>query len=187
MAGIYQVTIVEEGFAAATPADLARLLRGSFLLIGRLHHRLFKMLKFRKLATRRYGLTPRRGEPGSGRSFEGSYAQAKVEGRRLYYFSDEPLPIGENKPFVWSGRTRAAVAASRGVRAKASQSGKASAEVVLGARQLNRAGKQKRIDLNEEMRRVTPQENQHMEEQGGRRFERDLSRLPARRTTTIKG
>lgn len=144
------------------------------------------MLKFRTLAVRRYNLKPRRGNPGSGRAFAGSYAQAKVERRRLYAFSNEPLPIGENKPFVWSGRTRASAAASRGIRVFARSAQRASAAAVVRVRQLSRAGRGKRIDLLEEFQRVAPVERQELTPLSERRYDKELARTPDR-TTVIRG
>ncbi|MEN1680782.1 MAG: hypothetical protein AAGJ46_14430 [Planctomycetota bacterium] len=187
MAGIYQITIEREGHQAAPASQKRVALKRSFAFIAALHHRLYKMLKFRRSALRRYGLKPRSGEPGSGRRWEGSYAQAKVEGRRLFAFSDEPLPIGENKPFVWAGRTRSAVAAGRRTEAAATSAGRGHGTAVLNARQLNRAGRSKRIDLIDEMKRVTEEERAAQEVAGMKHYEKSLQSMSARSTYTAKG
>lgn len=176
MTGVFRAVIERSGFEAATPAQHKRALKGSYLFIAKRHHRAYKMLKFRNLAIRRYGLKPRRGNAGSGRSFEGSYAQAKVEKRRLYHFSDEPLPIGENKPFVWTGRTRSLARSSRGVKAGVTRSGKGHGTAIIRTPQLNRAGRQKRIDLIREMEIVTPEESSEQEKVGARHYDKKIRR-----------
>ena len=183
MPGIFQTTIERAGVEAATIPQHRRALKSSYEFIAKRHHRLYKMLKFHKRAVRRYGLKPRRGNPGSGRKFAGSYAQAKVEKRRLFFFSNEPLPIGENKPFVWSGRTRQLAAGSRAVRSKATNAGKGFGEAIIRTPQLNRAGRQKRIDLIEEFQRVTPGEVKEQERAGARHYEKSLRRMRARKVT----
>ena len=185
MPGAVLIKVERQGFEAATAAQKREARRHSYRGVGQRHHREYKMLKFRSLATRRYRLKPRRGNPGSGRRFAGSYAQAKVLRQRLFSFSNEPLPIGENKPFVWSGRTRSSAAASRRVRSTATSRG-GKVTVFINARQLNRAGTKGRINLLEEFVRVTTQEEKEQESFGIKSYERRVSRLTAKTTTTIK-
>lgn len=144
---------------------------------GNLYKSRFLMLKFTHGALKRYGLQPRRGQSGSGRKFTGSYVQAKVKRREN---GDGVRAIGENKPFVWSGETRNRVRSQSRVEAKASSSERGYFEVIAQARQLNRAGTSKRINLVEEFERTAQVENLECEKAEAKAYDKHIQRHFAR-------
>lgn len=155
------IDVTAQNSIVAPPAQRNAALRKAFSFIGESWHNRFKMEKFKDSATRKYGLSPRSGEPGSGRAFKGSYTQRKL--RRGS--NGQTNAIGETKPFVWSGLSRNNARASRKVVAKAVR-GYGSADCIINAPTLNLRPKGGRINLREEFERVTEEERRTLEKDG---------------------
>lgn len=176
------ITIIREGYETVGRKERGDAMRASMRFIGDRHHQRYKPLKFKDSATKRYGLKPRGGEPGSGTKYQGSYTEAKA---RRGVNGQKRRAIGETKPFVWSGGSRASAAASRKVVAKATST-RGSSEVVINVPIFNIGGSSKRINLNEEFRRVAETERKEQETAGAKKYDRELSRAP-RKTTRVRG
>lgn len=158
----FAIDITSQSTFAATPAERNRALRLAFQRIGEAWHFRFKMKKFTNSASREYGLSPRKGEPGSGRGFRGSYTEAKLK-RRIN--GKGVRAIGETKPFVWGGKSRDDAKASTKVVARA-RGGFGSADCIINAPTLNLKPKGGRINLREEFERVTDKERRELEKYG---------------------
>lgn len=169
------VTIETRGSAGATPKDRRDALRDAFAYIAGLWDKLFKMKRFLAGAQRRYNLTPRRGQPGSGRAFKGSYTEAKLK-RRVN--GDGVRAIGETKSFVWSGAVRSKVQGQRKIVAKAASHTRAYAENIFDVPTLNLTPKGGRIKLREEFQRVIEEERRLLEGLGAQHYENNLRRSP---------
>lgn len=150
--------ITSQNTIVAAPAQRNNALRQAFKWIGDYWHKHYKMEKFKNSATKKYGLTPRKGEPGSGRPFKGSYTQAKLNKRS----NGTSTSIGETKPFVWSGKSRDDARASTKVVATAKR-GYGSADCIINAPTLNLKPKGGTINLREEFERVTEEERRFVE------------------------
>lgn len=176
-----KVRIESDGFIAATGRDLQNTQRDTWAFAGRYWHRNYKAVHFTKRGARLYKYTPRRGEPGSGRRFKGSYTELKLLRKPLFEGSTAGRPIGEVKPLVWSGMSRSAALASRRVEATARSSGHGAVDIIFAAPNLNRTGK--RINMVDEVKRVHSQEVKQMELVSGKYFERRLTRIRRKRTS----
>lgn len=170
------INIRRAKFPKAGPKVLRDALRSALRGGGEHYKRRFLMLKFTHAAIKRYGLKPRRGQRGSGRSYRGSYVEGKVKRRD----NGESRAIGENKPFVWSGETRSRVRSMARVEAKATNYRSGYAHVIASANQLNRAGTGKRINLIEEFERTAPEEIREVEKVERDAYDKHLTRHFAR-------
>lgn len=177
-----RIRIELDGIAAATKTDLRNIQRTTWRFVGLFWHRTYKAIHFTKRAMRRYGYTPRRGDPGSGRRFKGSYQELKLLRKPLFKGSNAGTPIGEVKPLVWSGRSRALAMASRKVEATAKSSGRGRVDIIINAPALNFSGPKGRINMRREMETVTAQEELQMGKVASERFIKELNRLNRRRT-----
>jgi hypothetical protein len=106
----------------------------------------FLPVHFTNRATRRYGYTPRQGEPGSGRRFAGSYTHRKL----LKYHHTRPL---EN-----TGTGKAQAMANR--RATSTRD---SARAIVPARVFNFRNPNSRVDMRRELTTVLDSEQQNLE------------------------
>ena len=176
---ILQCTIVEEGVLLARPKDQRDALRAAMQAVGDTWDYRYKMLKFRDLAVRRYGLAPRRGEPGSGRAFKGSYAEAKLKRRAN---GQNVRSIGESKPFVWSGNSRERAQHNARVKATAASSTRGECQNIIDVPTLNLTPEGGRINLREEFERVTDDERAACEAEGLHRFQLELEKKPSKTT-----
>ena len=179
----FQVDVQQQNTIAASPADRNRAMKTAFERIGQAWHHKYKMLKFTDGAARRYGLTPRKGEPGSGRAFRGSYTEAKLKRHRN---GRGAQAIGETKPFVWEGRSRNDAKASTKVIARAKR-GFGSADCIINAPALNLKPKSGRINVREEFERVTAEEVRDLEKYGIQIYQALLSAKKYTRVRSYKG
>lgn len=180
-----KIKVETDGFAAATKGDLRDVQRTTWAFAGKYWHRNYKAVKFTKGAIRRYGYTPRRGDPGSGRRFKGSYQEAKLLKKPFFDGSTAGLPIGEVKPLVWSGRSRSLAMAGKKVDATARSSGQGKVDIIIYAPALNYPGPNGRIKMRDEVTATIPQEIKQMSNVSAKKFEKSLLRI--RRKKTIKG
>lgn len=147
---------IKRSRAKAIPASvLQQALRAAVTAGGYYYKRHYLMVRFTNAAINRYGLKPRRGNRGSGRAWQGSYAQAKVLHRSN---GEGSKAIGENKPFVWSGESRRSAKAGAKVKGIAPSSREGRFELTAPTPNFNRLGSSARINLNEEFSRVAPVE-----------------------------
>lgn len=150
--------------------ELRRLLRDSFEDAGVFWHRMFRRKHFTKAGAREYGYTPRKGEQaGRGsKAFRRSHT-----GRKLRQF-------GHTLPLVFTGQSRQLTrirdirATSKGVR------------IVMRAPGLNRRPRGGRINLREEMTRVSIRERDALVKRFDRQLGTKLRRLKASETVTIR-
>lgn len=184
MPGLSKIKVSREGFEAATKTQLRDVLRESLRPVGDLWHREFKPIKFTDAATKRYNLVPRAGEPGSNRKWKGSYTYRKAA-RATSGGSFGSRAIGETKPFVWSGRTRALALGNSKVEVAALSHGEGRCDVIINAPQLNISPKGGRINMREEMERVALVEEKQLSSLFGRTYGGKLARLRAKKTRTI--
>lgn len=164
------ISVNSQSTIVATPAARNKALRVAFKWIGEYWHKHYKMLKFLNSATNKYGLTPRMGEPGSNRKFNGSYTWRKLQRRRN---GQNVQAIGETKPFVWGGKSRSDAKASTKVNVAATR-GFGKADCIINAPTLNLRPKNARINLREEFERVTEEERRHLEREGIHIYEIEL-------------
>lgn len=169
------VSITVEGVHAATPKVRRDALREAYRIIASLWDKLFKMLRFKDSAMRRYNLLPRRGDPGSGVAFKGSYVEAKIKKKKN---GDGVQACGESKPFVWSGSSRAKVESMHKIVAKATSSEKGYAENVFDVPTLNLRPKGGRINPREEFERVREDERAMLEGLGAQAYKNQIDRTP---------
>jgi hypothetical protein len=174
-----KIIVTRRGVEALTTRQQRDCLRESMRVIAEGWHDNYKLLKFAKSAMRRYNLTPRSGDPGSGRAFRGSYQWAKLKRRKN---GDGAQAIGEVKPFVWSGRSRTLAMASRKVVATAKSSTRARSEAVINAPALNFKNPKSKVNAREEMERVIPAETAVLEGDGAREYSNQITRQRAQRT-----
>lgn len=177
------IKVTRKGHEAAGRKQRRDALRESMQLIGQLHHRKYKMLKFTDAAVRRYQLKPRSGEPGSGVKFKGSYTEAKLKRRKNGQGS---RAIGETKPFVWSGGSRTSARASRKVEAVAKSAERGRCHVIVNAPALNFTPDGGRIKPRQEFERIAEVERQAQEAAGLKKYDRQLAKSTTK-TTTIRG
>lgn len=181
-----------DGFAAASRGDLRNVQRDVWATTGYYWHDNYKAVKFTRRGYRLYNYTPRKGDPGGGRSFKGSYQEAKLLKKPLFsvaggdgFESNAPLPIGEVKPNVWSGRSRASAMANRKVHATAKSSGSGKVDITINAPALNLHLPSSKVRPREEVTAIIDPEIRQMEKVGVGRFDKKLLRL--RKKKTIKG
>lgn len=152
-------------------------LRVSVKAGGNHYKQRFLMRRFTHAGIKLYNLTPRRGQRGSGRPFRGSYVEAKIKRREN---GAGVRAIGENKPYVWSGETRNRVRSMARVEGKAASATRGHWVIIAQARQLNRAGSGKRINLVEEFERTAPSEEREVERVQAKAYDKHLQRHFAR-------
>lgn len=100
---------------------------------------------FSKAGAREYGYTPRKGEPGSGKAFKGSYTY-----RKLKKF-DHALPL------VYTGEARKEI--MQGARVTATVAGdRATTRIALNSRKLNWRHPASKVRMNEEIKAVSAKE-----------------------------
>lgn len=151
-------------------------LRDSLRMVGRYWQRYFLPLHFTKAAYRRYGYTPRQGDPGSGRAFIGSYQWRKLKG----FKNDEGIPSAKTtKPLVFTGRSMAT--GLRGnVTPRAQSAERGYVDITVPAPALNFPGRNKKLNMREEVTAVTPAEEQKLQELMVRDIEKRITRTLAR-------
>ena len=180
-----------DGFAAASKTDLRDVQRDVWGTTGKYWHANYKAVKFTRRGYRLYNYTPRKGDPGSGRRFKGSYQEAKLLKKPLFskstdgFDSTAPLPIGEVKPNVWSGRSRASALANNKVEATARSSGSGKVVIYINAPALNFHLPSSKVRPRDEVTAIIDPELREMEKVGVNRFEAKLLKL--RKRKTIKG
>lgn len=150
------------------PSEISRRLRGefgrakkgAFLTMGAYWHQHFRKRHFATVAYREYDYAPRKGDelPFGSREFWRSYV-----GRKL-------RKMGHRLPLVYSGASRT-LAKIRDVRAT-SKGGR----IMIHAPTLNLRPKGGRINLREEMARISPREWQKMLRVCGRELNRRWKR-----------
>ncbi len=127
----------------------------------------FQPLHYLQSATTRYGYTPR----------DPIYRRRKRLGGEIAGVAS----IKEDKPLVWSGRSRERSKQAR-TEAKATSSTSAYADVIINAPALNFRYKGSKIDLREEATKVLPAEAEHLAALFVKVFEREIERMGKRKT-----
>lgn len=151
-------------------------MRESIAAAGERWRREYLPIHFTKRATRRYGYTPRGGQPGSGRAFRKSYSWHKLKRGQN---GQGVKAIGEVKPLVWSGESRGRARHQSRIKATATSS-KAKAVVTIPAPALNFRGPGSKADMLKEIRTVIPEETRALATTFVRAVDGRLSRYFAR-------
>lgn len=146
-------------------ANMNRKIKAAWLVAGTWWHKEMRPKHFTKRGAREYGYVPRYGEPGSGRRFRGSYT-----GRKLRRF-------GHTNPLVFTGLSRD-LTRVRDVRNTAK-----GVRVVMNAPTLNRRPRGGRINMRDEMTRISIAERNQLIRLMDRKIHADLR---ADRTTRVK-
>lgn len=137
-------------------------------------------IHFTRRALKRYNYAPRQGDPGGGRPFKGSYSEAKIKRRKN---GDGVQAIGENKPFVWSGRSREQATGTPNITATAKDYQTYTCHVAVPANTLNFL--RGRINADKEIRATTPEEERQLEQIFADVYEAELN-ARGRTTKTTK-
>lgn len=128
---------------------------------------------FTQAGASEYGYTPRAGERGTGKAFRKSYT-----GRKLARF-------GHTRPLVFSGASLVLVLASRNnVRATATK-GEARAVLRMNAPALNWRNPRSRIDMRDELTRVSAAENVDLANTTEERMQQRYAAIRATETTNL--
>lgn len=135
-------------------------------------HRRIRPKHFRNSATTEYGYAPRAGERGSGRPWKGSYTYLKL---RFY---------GHTRPLVLTGESEQATETSGRVEATATKT-KAQAKVRMDAPALNFKNPKSRIDLRDELTRVSPRDEQDLTHLARLRLPQKFDALRGETTYTL--
>ncbi len=146
---------------------LTKIKRQSWRQTGEHWHGRYRPKHFRRSAIREYGYTPRTGEPGSSNP-KGGYMRRKRREK------------GHGLPLVWSGTSRR-LTRLRDVRATTK-----GARVVMNAPTLNRRHPKSRINMREEMTRISVRERNELTKVLGRGMDRRLRQIRTRRTRKVK-
>lgn len=113
-----------------------------------------------------YGYTPRKGEDATGKRFRNSYTGKKF---RLFHHTDPLVYTGTSKQLT---RLRDVRATGKGCR------------VVMRAPALNLKPKGGRIDMRDEMTRISTAEQLRLTQSGGDRLKRGISKVRGRSRRT---
>lgn len=97
------IKIIRRGVSAIGRRGLQEVGRIAIMAAGIMWMQKFLPLHFTRAAYIRYKYEPRAGDYGSPIPFKGSYAEAKIRRRSN---GAGVRSIGEQRPFVWSGRSR---------------------------------------------------------------------------------
>ena len=158
MPAAVSMTLTSKGAAAFRKGDMQKAGRVAMRVVGKLHHRLFKPRKFAPNSSQRYKLkrrSPKYQKANAGRGTNQSDVRS----------------IGENIPFVWSGRTRTIAMGGNKVDARAPSSARHFVDVILNAPQLNQVPW-----VREEFERINKNEIAELKRAGVKRYERELTR-----------
>lgn len=162
---LLEVRITKTGVAGIGRRELQAVGRKAISDTALLWWRELLPIHFSRRALRLYHYRPRQGDPGSGAKFRGSYAEGKVKRRKQF----GKIPIGENKPYVFTGESRERATSAPNIVAKARNYRTYSADVVINAPALNFVP-----DSRDEITRTTPAEVQRLEQQFAESYEADL-------------
>lgn len=167
------IKFTRTGVAGIGKRQLQAIGRAAVYAVGFYWWKNYLPIHFTRAALNRYKYAPRQGDPGGGRPFKGSYAELKV---KRGTFINESIPaIGENKPFVWSGRSREQALGSSHVTATAKNHQTYEARVMIPANTLNFL--RGRINADKEIRATTRVEEMKLEEVFGANFEAELNKV----------
>lgn len=178
----YRIQMELGGFSAAGKSDLQKVQKSTWKFLGKFWHRMYKAIKFTKRGSTKYGFAPRSGMPGSGKAFKGSYSEAKLLRKPFFRNSDSGLPIGEVKPNVWSGRSRAEAMSNQIVHATARSSGRGRVDIVISGKKLNIHNPASATRPKQDVTSIISSELRKMEEVGRIRFAKELQRINKRKT-----
>jgi len=143
--------------------------------VGETWWREYLPIHFSTRARRRYNYRPRDGESGSGRPFKGSYAELKVNRGEVA----GAVAIGENKPLVFTGRSRERATGQKNIRAVAKSFQEYRAEVVIHTPALNFVD-----GARQELLASTPQEESELERVFAEQWEAELLKLGRKSRST---
>ncbi len=146
---------------------LGRIKRESWRQTGEHWHGRYRPKHFRRSGAREYGYAPRTGEPGSSNP-KGGYMRRKRREK------------GHSLPLVWSGTSRQ-LTRLRDVRATSK-----GARVVMNAPGLNRRHPKSRINMRDEMTRISVRERTQLTKVLDGGLDRRLRQIRTRRTRKAK-
>lgn len=174
------IRFTKTGVVGIGKNELREVGRAASAAVGLKWVKSFLPIHFTKRGVRLYGMIPRRGNPGSGRRYKGSYAEAKVKRKED---SKGVKAIGENKPLVWSGRSRSQALQGNTIRTFAPSFRSFRAEITIPANTLNFVK-----DADVDLKTVTPGENTELEKVFASEWEVQLRKRgrTGRKTVTIK-
>ena len=167
-----QIYFTRTGVAGIGRRALQAVGRAAMITTATFWQTKFLPLHFTRRAFRLYGYKPRSGDPGSGKPFKGSYAESKV---RRKANGEGVRAIGENKPFVFSGRSRDQAVNQSNVTATARNYQTYEGRVAIPANTLNFL--RGRIDAAKEIRATNPNEEQQLERVFADAFELELNKV----------
>ncbi len=157
-----KASITIDGVAGLKPNQVRAAARVAMQAVGDYWIKHFQPRHYQANATALYGYAPR----------SATYRRRK----RAFAEFAGVRSIGEDKPLVWSGRTRELAKAAR-TEAKAPSSTRAYADVIINAPALNFKGGVSKIDMRGEATRVLPAEAEVLAALFVGVFERELTRL----------
>lgn len=186
-----QIRFTRSGVVGIGRNPLREIGRRAMYAVGYHWWKMFLPIHFQRRALNRYHYTPRQGDPGSGRRFKGSYAEAKVKRLSFAEFVGRDLggggterAIGENKPYVFTGRSRELALSTQSIVTKAPNFRDYQAEILINAPALNYISRTK-IDVQAEMRRTTAEEDMMHERIFAVEFEAGLNAVGRTNQKTI--
>jgi hypothetical protein len=149
---LIRVEITKSGLAAIGKNGYRESGRSAILAAAEHWWRVFLPLHFENVAYRRYRYKFR----------DDRTDELKVNRQEWPFGENTDKAIGEDKPLVFTGRSREVATRNRNIRVAAPNFQTYRADVVLNARAFN-FGSGKRIDMRDEVTRFTPQEERTME------------------------
>jgi hypothetical protein len=157
-----KASIAIDGVAGLKPSQIRAAARVAMQAVGDRWIKEFLPRHFTQSATARYGYTPR----------SLSYRRRKRYGASI----NGVQSIKEDRPLVWSGRSRERAKGAR-TEAKAPSSTRAYADVIIDVPALNFRFKGSQINMRDELTRVIPAEAEDLAALFVRIFEREITRL----------
>lgn len=157
-----KASIAIDGLAALKPSQIRAAARVAMQAVGDRWVDRMLPLHFLQTAVARYGYAPR----------DPIYRRRKRLGAEIAGVAS----IKEDKPLVWSGRSRERAREARAV-GKAPSSTKALAEITINAPALNFRYKGSKINMRDEVTRVLPAEAEILAALFVRIFENEITRM----------
>lgn len=171
------IRFTKTGVVGITKAQLREVGRAAIHAAAEYWWKMFLPIHFTKRASKRYGYIARGGEMAL---YKGSYSWAKLHKK----IAGGVAAIGEVKPLVWSGRSRASALSTKNITAVAKNFREYQGRVAINAPALNFLASKGMGFV--EVIRTTPDEDAEMAAVFLREFEAQLNTRGRTRTTTIK-
>lgn len=138
-----------DGIAKLKQRDVNAIVRDSLKAMGEYWIDTMLPKHFTKAGAREYRYAPRKGEPGSGKAFKGSYTQRKLKMHK------------HARPLVWSGQTEQTAKTQSHAKGTATKTS-AKCTITIVAPTLNYRSANSKVDMRDEIKRVSPRELQKL-------------------------